>query len=201
MMQNKVRIAITGGIGSGKSTVTKIIKDLGYPVVSCDNVYTELLNDNAFLTILSNEFGDILDDCGKLDRKKLASITFNDFVKLQKLNEITHPAIMERVMKECDKHEVCFCEVPLLFECGYEKLFDETIVLLRDIDKRIKSTIERDKLSKEEIAKRIKSQFDYKNLNLDKYHVIVNDSDKLSLAELVIKKIQIIQIKYNFGLT
>ena len=78
MTRNNVKIAITGGIGSGKSTVCKLIKEKGFPVISCDEVYSGLLKSADFLKVLQNEFGNVMQSDGSLDRKKLAEIVFND---------------------------------------------------------------------------------------------------------------------------
>ena len=90
MTQNNVKIAITGGIGSGKSTVAEIIAKQGYTVISCDAIYSRLLSDKEFVNVLSAEFGDILTEEGTLDRKRLSTVVFSDKAKLAKLNEITH---------------------------------------------------------------------------------------------------------------
>ena len=128
MTQNNLKIAITGGIGSGKSTIGSIIAEQGYPVISCDEVYNQLLEEDYFIQILANEFGDIL-SYGNLDRNKLADIVFSDRKKLQKLNDITHPIIMKSVFDLMNKERVAFCEVPLLFESGYEKNLDRKSVV------------------------------------------------------------------------
>ena len=95
MTQNNIKIAVTGGIGSGKTTVCDIIKEQGYSVISCDEIYNRLLRDKSFLNSLVSEFGHILNGDGTLSRKKLSEIVFSDKDKLARLNEITHPEIMK----------------------------------------------------------------------------------------------------------
>lgn len=186
MTQNNLKIAITGGIGSGKSTIGSIIAEQGYPVISCDEVYNQLLEEDYFIQILANEFGDIL-SYGNLDRNKLADIVFSDRKKLQKLNDITHPIIMKSVFDLMNKERVAFCEVPLLFESGYEKNFDKVIIVLREKNERVKSVTKRDNISKKSVLLRINSQFDYENADLSKYYVIHNTSDISELRNKTIK--------------
>lgn len=182
MKQNKIKVALTGGIGSGKSTVLKIIDKEGYKTFSCDSIYCELLNNSDFLNMLVFEFGDILDKNGKLDRRKLSAIVFNNKEKLKRLEMLTHPAIMECALKRMNDFKISFCEVPLLFENGFEKYFDSVVVVKRRLADRISSVIERDNLCRNEVEMRIKSQTNYENANLSKYYVIHNN-DK-SIKEL-----------------
>ena len=100
-----IKIAVTGGIGSGKSTVLKMISDLGYPVVSCDKVYADLLLDEAFVRLVSDEMGVLpLFSSGRLilDRKSIAKIVFNDELMLKKLNRVTHNAIFQKAFSLYD---------------------------------------------------------------------------------------------------
>ncbi len=186
MTQNNLKIAITGGIGSGKSTVGSIIAEQGHTVVSCDKIYYQLLKEDCFIEILVKEFGDIL-SCGNLDRKKLADMVFCDRKKLQRLNDITHPIIMKHVLELMDKERVAFCEVPLLFESGYEKNFDKVIIVLREKNERVKSITERDNISEKSVLLRMNSQFDYANADLSGYYVIHNTSDISELRNKTIK--------------
>lgn len=176
MKQNNIKIAITGGIGSGKTTVCNIIKDKGYHVFSCDEIYAELLNGGKLTCAIVNEFGDgVLNRSGGIDRKKLADCVFSDNEKLQILNEITHPKIFEEMFARSEKCDgVVFFEVPLLFEGGYQKLFDNVIVVLRDINCRIEHVKLRNKISVVEVAKRIAQQFNYDNSDFAQYYVIHN---------------------------
>ena len=187
MKQNKLKIAVTGGIGSGKSTACAIIKEEGFPVFSCDEVYAELFNSGIFTAEFIKEFGScVLDDEGNLSRNKLSEIVFCDEQKLDRLNKITHPKIFQKMFKKAEacEGEVCFFEVPVLFEGGYEKLFDKIIVIMRDENERIKSVMSRDKKSKEEVLSRLNKQYNYKNNEFTQYYVIHNDG---KINDLIIK--------------
>lgn len=192
MKQNK-KIAVTGGIGSGKSTVMKIIAGKGYPIFSCDEIYSQLTSDRDFLNILHHSFGDILNGDGTLDRKKLSEIVFNNPAKLSELDKITHPAIYKEMFRMADEAGgICFCEVPLLLESGAENLFDGVIIVMRNEEQRIKSVAKRDKLPEQDVKKRISNQFDYNSADFAMYYVIHNCGDLSELerqTEEIIKKI------------
>ena len=182
-MKQSKKIAVTGGIGSGKSTVLKIIEQKGYPVFSCDEIYAELIKDKKFLAKLCDKFGDILNEDGGLDRKKLSSIVFGDREKLARLDALTHPAIYAEMFRRVDETwGLCFCEVPLLFESGGEELFDGVIVVLRDEKQRIESVAERDNCSVNDVKLRIVNQFDYNKLNFTKYYVLHNNGNLEQLS-------------------
>lgn len=174
MRQNKI-IAVTGGIGSGKSTALEIIKEKGYKVFSCDKIYADLTRDKNFLEGLCILFGNVLNGEGELDRKKLSEIVFSDKNKLDKLDAYTHPAIYKEMFRRAESvNQTCFCEVPLLFESGAEGLFDKVVVVVRPEKDRMQSAAVRDNVSEETIKKRIDSQFDYDNADFTKYYVIHN---------------------------
>lgn len=185
MRQNNIKIAITGGICSGKSTVAKFIEEQGYPVISCDKIYADLLSDTNFVDILAAKFGDIKNSDGTLNKKKLADIVFNDASKLKELNEITHPKIMQKAIEQMSGEGIFFCEVPLLFEGGFEKLFDGIVVVLRKKEDRVKELTLRSKIDEKQALLRINSQFDYENNDFIKYYVIHNDANLQILREKV----------------
>lgn len=192
-MKQSKKIAVTGGIGSGKSTVMKIIAGKGYPIFSCDEIYSQLTSDSDFLNILRHSFGDILNSDGTLDRKKLSEIVFNNPAKLAELDKITHPAIYKEMFRMADEAGgICFCEVPLLFESGAESLFDGVIIVMRNEVQRIKSVTARDKLPEQDVKKRISNQFNYNSADFAMYYVIHNNGDLSELewqTEEIIKKI------------
>ncbi|MGN0812825.1 MAG: dephospho-CoA kinase [Candidatus Coproplasma sp.] len=179
MKQSKIKIAVTGGIGSGKSTVCKIINSFGFAVYSCDEVYKSVLQDGQTVAELEKEFGkQIINADGSLNRSVLSAIVFEDARKLEKLNRITHPKIFDKMFEiSANDRGVVFYEVPLLFEGGYEILFDRVLVVLRDRKKRINCVISRDNLSEEEVVTRLNKQYDYDNSDFTKYYVIHNNGN------------------------
>lgn len=190
MTQNNVKIAVTGGIGSGKSTVCRIIKELNYPVYSCDEIYSELLTSPAFVKRLGDEFGSDIIKNGAIQKDLLSQIVFNQGEKLKKLNSLTHPIIIEEALKKMEAHKLSFLEVPLLFENGFESLFNGVIVVLRELESRITSVIKRDNSEREKILLRIKSQFNYEKFDFSEYYVIHNNGD---FNNLTTKTMEIIE--------
>lgn len=193
MTQNKngfaLKIAVTGGIGSGKSTVCNIIKEAGYPVFSCDEIYKAIQTDPSFLHTMTEAFGDVVKD-GSLDREKISDLVFSDRSMLKKLNAITHPLIMERLYGHMEKYPVAFAEVPLLFEEGRQDDFDGVIVVMRKKAERISSVIDRDNTTAEKIENRIKNQINYEKIDLSAHTVIYNDGDLPSLKQKVLQAIE-----------
>ncbi len=184
----KTKVAVTGGIGSGKSTVLHCIKQMGYPVFSCDEIYKELVSTKDYIEIMQKNFPKAVVN-GELQRKVLSEIVFNNESEREKLNQITHPLIMAKLHEKMEQAvgELVFAEVPLLFEGNYEKQFDKIIVIMRDTHKRIEGVMQRDGLSEENIKKRIFAQFDYFSpegqLRLKKTNVIIFEN-KIELSKL-----------------
>lgn len=177
-MKQSKKIAITGGIGSGKSTVAGIIAEYGYAVFSCDEIYSELLQEKNFVDILCRHFGEVRNADGSLNKCKLSEIVFQDKTKLNLLDDLAHPEIFKRMFERSDKmHADCFFEVPVLFEKGYEKYFDNIIVVMRDKKERINSVMRRDGLTEAQIINRIDNQYDYSSFDFEEYYVIYNNGD------------------------
>lgn len=178
------KIAVTGGIGSGKSVALAYIRTLGYPTYSCDEIYKEVILSNVYTQQIKALFPSVVDKDG-INRKKLSAIVFQDEAKRQALNAIAHPMIMEKLLKEMEgeKGRLVFAEVPLLFEGNYEKFFDEIIVIKRDAEKRISGVRLRDGISENEILARINAQLDYESetanekLKKNNVHILKNNRD------------------------
>ena len=176
----KKKIAVTGGIGSGKSTVAEYIREEGFPVFSCDQINAELWQNKEYLDGIEKIFPEL----GEPDKKRIAERVFSDKDALGRLNAYAHPKIMDelkRRMEETDSSLV-FAEVPLLFEGGYERDFDKTVIVLRKEDFRIAAAASRDGLPPESIRSRIENQFAYDRLlPADNRIFLENDG---SLADL-----------------
>lgn len=189
MMQNntykKKLIAITGGIGSGKSSALKILIDAGYKTLSADEIVCELYERKEIRALLKPLFPTAVNgDDYIIDRKEIAEQTFSNKEKHLALTELITPMVMTEVLKRTNEHELCFVEVPLLFECGFEEMFDDVIVIMRTLNKRIESVMNRSNLTKEQVLARINNQFDYENQDLSKFIVVNNDGsiEQLKMA-------------------
>lgn len=181
-MKDRLTIAVTGGIGSGKSEVCRIIEDKGYPVIYADKISRGVTQTQRVSKLIAMEFGLDLDNSGGFDRKQLADIVFSDNKKLEKLNRLTHPLIIEEMFRRINEFKgLVFAEIPLLFESGTQELFDRVVIVERDIKKRVLSVMERDGLSEAEVLARIKNQQNYVNFPKNEHTVIYNDGNLESL--------------------
>lgn len=178
------KIAITGGIGSGKSTVSAYIKEQGCPVFSCDEIYKEVITTQAYINAIQKVFPNVIQN-GEIDRKRLSEQVFTDEKKRLDLNAVAHPLIMQRLMEKMQActSELIFAEVPLLFEGGYQNLFDQIIIVKRSVEQRIQSVCERDGLTREQAQMRMCAQIDYDGEQMHKLEqmsnvfILQNDKD------------------------
>ena len=184
-MKNKIKVAITGGIGSGKSTVAEYLSNMGYSVFSCDTIYKEIYPTDAFQQKLRAAFPSCVKN-GLLDKKLLTAAVFSDDAARKTLNALTHPCILSRLYEkmDCVNSPIVFAEVPLLFETGLEDAFDFVIVVMRDIEQRIHAIIERDGGTSNDARKRIQAQWDYDSpqnrlhLQEKKFFILYNQADR-----------------------
>ena len=152
------KIAITGGIGSGKSLAGKYIKEYGYDVFSCDEIYAEMINDITYIKKIKAAFPSAVEN-DKINKVKLSELVFNSKEQKARLDSIAHPLIMQSLDEKMNnsKGEFVFAEVPLLFENNFQNKFDCVIVILRDLETRIASIMQRNSISRAESIKRISS--------------------------------------------
>ncbi len=197
-------IAITGGIGSGKTTATRIIESMGYPVFSCDEIYKEILQEEDYVRAVEKVFHGVVQE-GVIDKRALGEIVFSDNVARKKLEGLAHPRIMQRLlenMKKCTSSYV-FAEVPLLFEGKLDALFDDILVVMRNRNDRVDAICYRDGIAEETALQKIATQFDYDNLNNlsklkgDKITLLFNDKGIEDLKNELKNYIVDIQKKYN----
>ncbi|MDN3707503.1 dephospho-CoA kinase [Myroides ceti] len=173
-------VGLTGGIGSGKTTVMKHIETLGYKVYYADEAGKRIMEQPEMIRQVQNIFDeDVVDESGYLDRKRIASIVFNNPDKLTELNAVIHPAVardFDKCIAELGKNEIVVKESAILFESGAYKNCDFTVLITAPEPVRIKRVVERDGISEEEVKNRINNQFsDAKKIKLSNF--VVNNVD------------------------
>ena len=183
-----LRIGLTGGIGSGKSTVAKIFEVLGIPVYYADAANRRLVNeDPQIIKNIIQNFGDKSYVDGKLNRAYIASIVFNNPDKLALLNAISHPATIEDANKWMQQQSSPYVikEAALIFESGSAENLDLVIGVYAPAPLRIKRTMDRDKITQEEVKKRMERQINEElKMKLCDF-VVINDEQQLVVPQVM----------------
>jgi|LSQX01.2.fsa_nt_gb dephospho-CoA kinase len=188
-------IGVTGGIGSGKSTVSRTLRDLGAAVIDADVLAKNITGTGgrAFNELVEYFGKDILDDDGELDRSKLASIAFGDKVKLHALNSITHKYIADKIhetvkaLSDSDKWGIIVIDAPLPIEKGFMDLADEVWVVTAKRETRIKRVMDRSGFTYEAVAERIDSQLRDEEYLRIADEVVENNGTVEELEQAVVK--------------
>jgi dephospho-CoA kinase len=159
-----LRVGLTGGIGSGKSTVVALLREKGLPVIEADDVAHEVIRkgEPAYKEIVSSFGNDVLQSNGEIDHARLASIVFSSRTKLDRLNQIVHPQVLKRTdrwMKEQEREgaAVAIVEAPLLVETGYHRKFDRLVVVTCRPEQQRERLVKRG-MSAEEAERRMAAQ-------------------------------------------
>lgn len=189
-------IGLTGGSGSGKGEVSKILAELDIPSIDTDLVYRELTAaDTPCLRVLSDEFGTgIISEDGSLDRATLAGLVFSGEgadARRERLNQIAHRFILDETRKRLRLYaergySMVIVDAPVLFESGFDKECDAVICVIADRDVRISRIVARDSLSEEAAKMRIDSQMSDSALKERSDYAIVNNGDLTALRKSVI---------------
>jgi dephospho-CoA kinase len=172
------KIGVTGGIASGKSLVSRVLKELGYPVFYSDQRAKELLRTSKELKQqLTDLFGPEAYKDGYLNTAYIASLVFRQPELLEKMNAIVHPAVRQAFSEWCDEQAstIVFNEAAILFETGAYANYDATILVTAPLETRINRAMLRDHSSREEVIQRMDRQWsDEKKMPLASF-MIVND--------------------------
>ena len=174
-------IGLTGGIASGKSTVSKYLAEKGFKVYDADKIAKDITEKKSVQEEIILTFGDkILDENRNVDRKKLKEIVFEDKEKLEKLNAIIHPKVIDfyKELKEKDTDEIIVFDVPLLFESGIDKFCDKILVVISDYEIQLDRIVERDKIDRDLAEKIIKSQLS-NGERIKKADVVIENNSSL----------------------
>ena len=159
-------IAITGGIGSGKTLISKILLSLGYYIYNCDVMAKTIMDNNKSIKIALVKDIDksVINSDNSINRKRLAEIVFNDPLKLEQLNKIVHKFVKDDIKnwivanKLKNNKKPIFIETAILYQSGIDKLVDEVWEVVASEETRINRVIKRNGISRNEIKSRISSQ-------------------------------------------
>ena len=192
-----LKVGLTGGIGSGKSTVAAIFEVLGMPVYYADAEAKKMMNeDEAIINTIKKIFGEESYQSGKLNREYISSIVFSNPEKLKELNGIIHPATISGALKWMNQQNSPYSikEAALIFESYSEKDLDYIIGVTAPEAIRIKRAMLRDNISREKVESRIKEQMnEVEKMNLCNF-IINNDETILLIPQVIAIHEQLLQI-------
>lgn len=184
-----LRVGITGGIGSGKSTVCQIISAMGYPIYNADVEARELTNSHPIIIKrLTSLFGSDIYVKGELNRKRVGQLVFSDKALLQQLNSVIHPVVAEHFeewVASNQYHKLVFKEAAILFESGAYKQVDKTVVVFAPDELRIKRVCLRDGISEAEVQNRMDNQMPQEELMSKADYVIRNTEEELLFPQII----------------
>ena len=193
---SKLLIGLTGGIGSGKTTIANLFVDLGITVIDADLVSRDILNHDQNITkqLIEKWGSGILDSEGKLNRRVLREIVFNDIEAKRFLEDILHPLIREKIKQMAFEAESPYAlvVVPLMFETHFDELVERVVCVDLEVEKQIERTCLRDRISEELARKIIDAQIDREERRRLSDDIIYNCEDP------VLKKKQVFELRQKF---
>ncbi len=179
MKHSRLKLGVTGGIGSGKTSVCKVFSVLGIPVFSADFVAREIMDkDRDVIRALNKIAGRDLYLNGDLDREGLARLIFNDQSLLGKVNSLVHPVVFERFnhwqMEQNAPYVIM--EAAILFESGASKLVDRIVTVVAPVEERIERVVRSNRHTREQVMERIRNQMD-DDLKIKQSDYIIHNSE------------------------
>ena len=192
-------LGLTGGIATGKSTVAEFFREKKIPVICADTIAREITEKQEILDKISVEFGKEMIVNGKLDRKKMREYIFVDINRVKKLNEITHPPIIEKIKEEINKNKenpILVVDIPLLFEGNYEFLVEKILLITCKKEIQLLRVQKRDSVSLESAKNIISKQMSLDEKEKKSDFIIENNGTKEELYEEIEKFL----IKISWGI-
>lgn len=198
----KIKVAVTGNIGSGKSTFTKFLFEASYPVILADDISKEILaGDPEVREEVIKEFGAQSFQRNKFNKKYIAENIFSDPKKLKKINSILHPRVRKRIdylSKEYFKtSNIVFVEAALIFESKIEKMYDYVVLITADKNLRMKRSTMNKKFSEEDFVKRDSNQMSEESKRKKADFIFTNDGSKDELKQKAILLINLLKPTLN----
>ena len=187
--ERSLKLGVTGGIGSGKTTVCRVFAVLGIPVFSADDEAKRIQDSDRNLQIKINSLaGRDLFPAGKLDRPEMAKLIFNDKDLLKKVNSVVHPAVSRSYNEWVKKQDSPYCimEAAILFESGAFRLMDKIVTVITPLEERIERLLRGNKLSREQIVERIKNQIDDES-RIKQSDFVISNSENDMIVPAIIK--------------
>jgi dephospho-CoA kinase len=176
-----LRVGLTGGIGSGKSTAAALFAGHGVPVIDADEIARQLVapGQPAYQEILQDFGNELVNTSGDLDRDRLRSIVFNDPEKRQRLEGILHPLVRREIQRQTQRLKAPYCiiVIPLLIEANQRDLVDRVLVIDTDEALQLQRVVERSRLTNDEVRKIIGAQLNRSERLRHADDVILNNTD------------------------
>jgi len=192
-------IGLTGGIGSGKTTIANYFNEMGVPVYIADDGARNVMQSEEIINEIKDTFGEALFENNILNRARLAEIVFKDAAQLAQLNAIVHPAVkkdFESWLLQNKKYQYVVYEAAILFESGRYKDCDVIITVTAPKETRIERVLKRDNTTREQVLSRMKMQWNDEK-RISKSNFVINNSNLKIAKEEVVKILKILNIKQN----
>ena len=190
------KIGLTGGIGSGKSTIAQVIKHIGYPVYIADKEAARLMDSHPDIRkdITKRLGANCYTSEGHINKPVLAQIIFENKEALEEVNRIVHPRVMEAFEQwaAMQSASLVFCETAILYESGLERYFDAVICVTAPEDVRVRRVMERDRCELKDVMARVRNQMDEDEKCQRANFVIYNDGEHMAVPQVldVLHKLQ-----------
>jgi dephospho-CoA kinase len=189
MKISKMRLGVTGGIGSGKTSVCRVFNVLGIPVFSADAEARVIMEtDQRVISAIKSIAGQNIYRNGILNREELATLMFNNQEILKKVNHAVHPVVLKQFGK-WEKLQVApylIMEAAILFESGAANLVDMILTVVAPFEERIDRVVKRNTLTREQVLERIKNQMDDEK-KIRKSHYVIDNSDNMMIIPAILK--------------